>query len=111
MDWPTLVLFLWLACLPLGGFLADVRGRRVQHGLIVGGVFGPIGLLLIWHSSRLGHPDSPLTITKGWLAVVGVVLLVGLFLWVLAVGLGHACPSGQHPESAGAGDYTCDYDR
>ena len=114
MAWSTLIVVLWLACAPLGGFIAAVRGRRVQDGFIVGGVFGPIGLLIALRSSRRGQPDSPAAIAEDWgitAALIVVSLAVaGLFLWVVAVGLTHSCPSGEHPEFA-LGDYTCEVDR
>lgn len=41
------LLFLWLACAVLGGLMMDTNKQRFVYGVMLGGVFGVIGLLII----------------------------------------------------------------
>ena len=120
MDWQLLcvgliylLVFDVLVCGPLGAFLAQTKGRSGKDGAIAGAVLGPFGLVLIGRCSARPNPNGenrPVEVAKTWLAVALVALVAIVVLTVLAEGLAHTCPAGQHPEGVG-GDLTCEYDR
>jgi hypothetical protein len=115
MDGPTLLVLAWLACSPVGAYLAQTKGRSGRDGAIVGAAFGPVGILVIARAWPRPERPTPSALASDWL-VTAVTILIAVVIAVLvfralAVGLQHMCPSGQHPEGGqGGSDITCEYD-
>ena len=74
----------WLACAPIGAWLASLKGRSVRNGAIVGLVLGPIGLVIIGRSrslpARRTPVQSPSQPPSGPMNLVHLLYLIGILI-------------------------------
>ena len=79
------VLAAWLMCAGLGGYVAAQNRRIPAQGIILGLLFGPLGLLVV-ACLPIGDQIPPRRGTgDGTAPVVAIVALVCLFLLIVAV--------------------------